>query len=38
MTKEALDALQRAAEKRIPEYVNRAAAQHLRAMRERWAK
>ena len=36
MTREQLDAMQRAAEKRLAEYINRAAAQHLRAMRERW--
>ena len=36
MTPAQLDAMQAAAMKRLVEYVNRSAAQHLRAMRERW--
>lgn len=35
MTREQLDAMQAAAMKRLREYINRIAAQHLRAMRER---
>jgi len=35
MTREQLDAMQAAAMRRLVEYINRAAAQHLRAMRER---
>jgi hypothetical protein len=31
-----LDAMQRAAERRIAEYINRAAAQHLRAIKAHW--
>ena len=34
MTREQLDAMQAAAMKRIVEFINRSAAQHLRAMRE----
>jgi hypothetical protein len=34
MTPAQLDALQAAAMKRIAEFINRSAAQHLRAMRE----
>jgi hypothetical protein len=34
MTPAQLDALQAAAMKRIVEFINRSAAQHLRAMRE----
>jgi hypothetical protein len=34
MTSAQLDALQAAAMKRIVEFINRSAAQHLRAMRE----
>lgn len=37
MTKEALDAMEAAARKRLQEFINRSAAQHLRAMRERRA-
>jgi hypothetical protein len=34
MTREQLDAIQAAAMRRLVEYINRAAAQHLRAMRK----
>jgi len=36
MTQQQLDAMQAAASKRLAEFINRSAAQHLRAMRERW--
>ena len=36
MTPAQLDAMQAAASKRLAGYINRSAAQHLRAMRERW--
>jgi len=36
MTKEQLDALQRAAEKRLREFVNRSAGQHWAAWRRKW--
>lgn len=38
MSAEQLDTLQRAAEKRLREAINRSAGQHLRAMREKWLK
>lgn len=36
MTAAQLDALEAAARKRLAEYINRMAAQHLRRMRENW--
>jgi hypothetical protein len=36
MTEAQLDAMQRAAEKRLREFINRSAAQHLRAMKKGW--
>lgn len=36
MTPEQLDALEAAAIKRLAEFINRSAAQHLRAWRARW--
>lgn len=38
MTREQLDAMEAAARKRLQQYINRAAAQHMRAMRHAWAK
>lgn len=35
MTKEQLDEMEAAARKRLAQFINRSAAQHLRAMRER---
>lgn len=37
MSREQLDAMEAAARKRLAEWINRSAAQHLRAMRKRWA-
>jgi hypothetical protein len=36
VTKAQLDAMQRAAEKRLREFINRSVGQHLRAMKKGW--